>query len=60
MWWSTCVNVVVHAHVLQVVVASLLVLLQRAALLVTPSTISAFVGFANCYGRQEESHLNRQ
>lgn len=45
---QTCVDAVLQAHALKVVVTSLLVLLQRAALLVTSSTVSTLVGFSNC------------
>ena len=37
-----------HADILQIVVAALLMLLQGAALLVAPSAIVALVRFAHC------------
>lgn len=48
----TCVNTVLQPHVMEVVVASLLVLLEGAALLVTPPTISTFVRFSHCTNKQ--------
>lgn len=44
----TCVDAVLQPHALEVVVTSFLVLLERAALLVTPPTVSTLVGFSNC------------
>lgn len=41
----TCVDT---SHVLEVVVTPLLVLLERATLLVTPPAVGTFVGFSNC------------
>lgn len=37
-----------HADILEIVVAALLVLLQRAALLVAPSTVVALVRLTHC------------
>lgn len=44
----TCVDAVLQPHALEVVVTSLLVLLQRAALLVASPTVSTLVGFSDC------------
>lgn len=44
----TCVDAVRKPHALEVVVTSLFVLLKRAALLVTPPTVSTLMGFSNC------------
>lgn len=43
----TCVDAVLQPHALEVVVTPLLVLLERAALFVTPPTVSTLVGFSN-------------
>lgn len=53
----TCVNAVLQPHVVEVVVASLLVLLEGAALLVTPPTISTFVRFSNCTNKQINKNI---
>lgn len=44
----TCIDAVLQPHTLEIVVAPLLVFLQRATLLVAPPTVGTFVGFSNC------------
>ena len=52
----TCaIDAVLEAHALQIVVASLLVLFQRASLLVAAPTVSTLMGLSNCqFERKKE------
>lgn len=55
----TCVDAVLQAHALEVVMTSLLVLLERTALLVTPPTVSTLVGFSNYKKKKNTTSVNR-
>ena len=52
----TCVDAALQPHALEVVVASLLVLLKRAALFITPPTVGTLVGFSNCRNPHKNKH----